>query len=143
MDYVVAVDPGDKHVGVATWVSGELAPVCVEIPAGNAANEIAAMLRHAITTGHKVHLVIEAFQLYADKAEAQIGSSMQTSQLIGALKYIAGQMEIPVTEQGALILTATKAQLKARGIKLSGSIHAREAGCHACHFILFHELGLR
>lgn len=141
--FVLGVDPGDAHTGAAYWETGDRGVRCEEIPSDVAVAEINATLKKAVESCYDVRLVIEAFQLYADKASVQIGSSMETSQMIGALKYAASLLAVPVTEQGALIKKATRAQLKARGIKLSGSIHAKDAGLHTAHYVLYQNLGLR
>lgn len=137
---IVAIDPGDSHVGIATWISGHDQVECYEVDAADAVSEIGKLiLRLGVTT-----LVIEAFTLYGPQAQAQTGSSMLTSQLIGALKHMAFQHGTPVVEQGASIKRPTFAQAKARGIRIkSKSQHARDAGAHAVYFVLRNELGLR
>lgn len=82
-------------------------------------------------------LVIEEFRLYPDKSEAQAFKAMKTSEMIGALKLVAKQYKVPVVEQGAGIKKATRAQLRARGIKQVGrGDHARDAELHLLHYIL-------
>lgn len=142
-DYVLGIDPGDKHVGLARWARGDAGVDCSEVHADMAYHEVDAILIEAIDGGYQPVVAIESFQLYEDKALAQSGSGMLTSQMIGGIKYIAQGMGVPVVEQGALIKAATRAQLRARGIKLTGSIHARDAGLHCAHFVLFNHLGLR
>jgi hypothetical protein len=46
-------------------------------------------------------LVVENFKLYADKAIQQIGSSMETSKLIGVIEMFCAEHNIPITLQSA------------------------------------------
>ncbi len=48
-------------------------------------------------------IVVEEFKLYAHTASAQIGSSFETTQLIGILKYECDQKQIPLVLQSATI----------------------------------------
>lgn len=141
--FVLGIDPGDRHVGAAQWATGDTGISCVEIGRTGAVATIRQTLEDAIETYDRVVLVCETFQLYGDKAEAQIGSAMETSQMIGMLKYVAEQLGIEFEGQGALIKNATRKQLFARKIKLQGSIHAKDAGLHTAYFVLFNHLGLR
>src|SRR5205085_77725 len=79
-------------------------------------------------------VVIEAFVLYDKKYENQTYSPMQTSQLIGAIKWICVMFDVPIVEQGADKKKPTRAQLAARGIKQVGSgTHMRDAELHVYH----------
>ena len=99
---IVAIDPGGEHVGVAMfreapdskygwecWWVKEFQPgpfvdwFQVELPRFDV-------------------VVYEIFRLYEDKAMSLIGSEMETSQLIGVIKYLAGQAPLAsVTGQPA------------------------------------------
>ncbi len=142
--YVLAVDPGDRHVGFAEWWTGELSIRCWEEDAAGAVDSVRRLIRNTQDSWcYDIALVVEAFQLYGDRAAAQIGSAMETSQMIGALKLTADQLGVEFVGQGALVKAAMRAQMKARGIQLRGSTHARDAGLHLGHYVLFHNLGLR
>jgi hypothetical protein len=121
----LAVDPGDVHVGWA--YDGQGAVETGEWSPEDTCNIITWMMtRNTID-----ELILERFNLYADKAEEQIGSSFKTSQLIGALKWIAYCFRIPVVEQGADIKTPTRNQLRGRKIRQIGvGGHARDAELH-------------
>lgn len=87
---LVAVDPGGVHVGVALfqsdasvdggewrcWQTFEKQPQAFE-------DWLAAEL------GRFDVLVYERFTLYEDKALSLVGSEMETSQLIGVIRYLA------------------------------------------------------
>lgn len=131
--HLLAIDPGDKHVGVAAFVEeSDGTPVCAwatEYTPDEAANLVAGMLFR----GELRYLVVERFALYADKAMAQVGSEMQTSELIGVFKYLVrvhnesatgdGGARDPWLQppcdlfiQGADIKKGIRAQIEARGI---------------------------
>lgn len=135
-DLIVAVDPGDKHVGIATW--HECEPelwTAHEINANQAVNHIKRLL-NGCGCNIKI-LVVESFVLYPDKAGAQAYSPMLTSEMIGALKHVAKEIDTEVVEQGAFIKEPTRKQLKARGIKQLGvGTHARDAELHLIHYLL-------
>ncbi|HXJ63683.1 MAG TPA: hypothetical protein VNN79_08000 [Actinomycetota bacterium] len=154
---LVAVDPGDEHVGIAAFIQEvDEKPVCAwttETDPVAAADQIARM----ITRDEVAVLVVERYSLYADKALAQIGSEMHTSELIGVLKYLvrvhnlkvwAGdpkdpwatgpKQRIELAIQGASIKRGTRAQLEARGIVRVGQVksHSGDAEEHGWHFLL-------
>lgn len=88
---VWAVDPGDKHVGVAEFevgvdADGDQTADCTkawELDPEGAIDLIAAGLLHYRFDV----LVVEEFRLYKDKALAQTGSTMPTCELIGQIKW--------------------------------------------------------
>lgn len=121
----LAIDPGDKHVGYAHGEdaverAGEWTPdECCE-------NVVLMMTRNEVD-----EIVIEEFVLYAWESEKQSWSQLKTSQLIGALKFIAHMFRVPVVEQGAYVKKPTRKQLKGRGIDyVPGSIHSKDAQEH-------------
>lgn len=145
---LVAVDPGGVHVGVAVfrkrtsgwrciW-AGEMTPVLFE-----------DWLTDKLDSGDIDVLVVEEWKLFADKAAQQIGSHMETSQLIGSIKYIC-RRAIPkwpsdrfqLVWQSPNIKIPTKSVLRSRGVKstakqlkVSGD-HASDAELHGYYYIL-------
>lgn len=141
---LVAVDPGDVHVGMAVFVEEEDGtPHCAwaeEYTPDDCADYVAGGLYR----GEIGVLVVERFTLYADKALAQVGSQMETSELIGVLKYLVrvhnqyvlGDSKATIRStgagdpwrgepvrmwiQGADIKKAIRAQMQARGIERDG-----------------------
>jgi hypothetical protein len=133
---ILAVDPGDKHVGVATWRNGVVS-----------ADEVDAefWLKQFISIINTLELVIiESFVLYPGKASAQSWSQMKTSEMIGAMKWIAFQAAVPVVMQGANIKKPTRAQCKARRIDVSNSSnHAQDAILHLHYYLLRNNLEVK
>lgn len=126
---VFAIDPGDRHVGFASW--HRLERLAYEVDAAEAVSRLEQIL------GRGDLLILEEFRLYPEKAAAQSYSPMETSQMIGAMKLVARQKGADVVEQGAGIKKATRAQLRARGIKQVGEGgHARDAELHLLHYLL-------
>lgn len=95
---LIAVDPGDVHVGVAFFTTEAINP-WHQLPVDRAEwrcsdaqewtpDEFADGLAELMLEGGLDTLVIEKFRLYADKAKEQTGSEFPTAQLIGVLKYL-------------------------------------------------------
>src|ERR1017187_2812754 len=105
---VIAVDPGDAHVGVAIWRNRK---VCA---AEYAADMCLGKFSHLILQLDVV--VVEEFRLYPGKASAQSWSPMATAEMIGAMKWIASCAGVPITLQSAAVKIPTRQQCKARGI---------------------------
>lgn len=93
------------------------------------------------------HLVIEGYKLYNHagmSAQTQSNSTLMTSQLIGAIKYLAYCNKVPVHIQYAAdVKTRWSNQvLQAKGILEAGdkfkgkatNNHKRDALRHLCHF---------
>lgn len=148
--FVVGIDPGDEHCGVAvvsvTWSPTEggviLPRRAVELAPDDCADHLASWLLE----GWVDAVAVERFSLYGDRASAQIGSQMETAQLIGVLRYVtrlanrgrrdAGQPEVPFALQGADVKKGIRAQAKARGIELipASADHPRDAQLHAVYY---------
>ena len=135
MKCVIAVDPGGAHVGVATWHGGEKINA-KEIDAEMWLPIFARVVRSADV------VVIEKFVLYPSKEASQAWSPMATSELIGAMKWIALRAKVPVVEQGADIKNPTRRQCKARHIqwKDNKSGHASDALLHLQYYLIRNEL---
>lgn len=153
-DRLVAIDPGEVHVGWAEFCEeNDGTPVCFnseEITPDECADRVAAMLFQ----GDVAHLVVERFTLYADKALAQSGSEMLTSELIGVLRYLVRVHNVGAASalpgspwtaqecrlyiQGADIKKGIRAQMKARGIERIGPVgsHHGDAEEHGWYRIL-------
>ena len=142
---VLAIDPGDAHVGMAEFEEGRCVQAWEENPAQSLYYAQSMMREYRIDA-----LVIESFELYPWKAQQQAFSQLRTCQLIGAFKLLFvsnGTMEITGQhppflwyQQKATIKKPIAAKLKARGIPLladeSGSGgHARDAEWHGYHFL--------
>ena len=98
--------------------------------------------------GTDLQIVMEDYVLYAAQAQAQTNSHMETCQLIGAIKYQAFLLDIPVKMQLANMVTTRWADtvLVAKGILVDGRFpnvdfapnpHERDAFRHALHYATF------
>lgn len=87
---LIAIDPGDKHVGVAFFATDEdggwYCQDAQQIEHDDFLDGLAEMILMDSQTPPIV--VYEKFRLYADKAELQTGSEFLTSQMIGVIKYL-------------------------------------------------------
>lgn len=98
---MIAVDPGDVHVGVAffeTWLPPEDDEgwECVDTQELTP-EEFQDALLETMLDGDIDILVYEKFRLYEDKKDVQVGSEFLTSQLIGVIKYLWRAQEIHAT----------------------------------------------
>ena len=138
---LIAVDPGERHVGIAIWTrqggmrSYELAPFL----ALEAIEKQFRPLRPGLPK--RQQLVVEEFRLYPDKAGAQSHKRMATSEMIGALRWIAKKAGVPVEMQGANIKIPTSRQCTSLRLEWrTDSIHAQDARLHAYHWLLKNEV---
>lgn len=145
--FIMAIDPGDKHVGWAYGLGKTKKLRTSSIKAGEwSADEAIAKIEVGLTgvfnTGDMDRrVVVEEFRLYPDKAQAQGYSDFETAQMIGVIKYICSERGIEVIEQGAGIKKPTRAQLKGRGIQQVGKGgHACDAELHLIHYCLKNDL---
>lgn len=86
-----AVDPGDVHVGLAIFERGDTGlwrcvDACELTP-----DEFLLLLAQQMVQGTIDILVYERFILEPDQAAKLAGTEMETSQMIGAIKWIHGQ----------------------------------------------------
>lgn len=148
---VLALDPGERHTGMATWTVGNREPCLTreemkahvaygEVKAREVDTEKVMPLYEKIVPKVGV-VVIEAYRLYPDKAEAQSYAAMGTSELIGAMRWVAHRAGTPVVMQPAAIKNVTRKQCKARSVPLvHRSVHAQDAMLHLWYFLLREEL---
>lgn len=136
VDYRLAIDPGDVHVGWALMRTYTETVEVGEWTPNDCIDEVRKKLAYCKLQKWNLELIIEEYVLYPGRAKEQAGSAFQTSQLIGALKLIARDYGIPVIMQSALVKKPTRRQLKARGIKrkaVGAGIHASDAEEHLYH----------
>jgi hypothetical protein len=127
---ILAVDSGDKHVGVASWCDG--VATAYEVDADFWLYQFSKLVEQNVEL-----VIIESFVLYPGKASAQSWSQMKTAEMIGAMKWIASQAGVPVVMQGANIKIPTRRQCKARGIDVGHrSNHAADASLHLHYYLL-------
>ena len=90
---MLTVDPGGEHVGVALWFYYEgYGWRCDHAQEMNPA-EFVEFLERYLEAGTIGTVVYESWQLYADKAQQQVGSELEVVQLIGVIKYLVGSIE--------------------------------------------------
>ena len=130
---ILAVDPGDIHVGVAMWRDEEA--IAYEVDAEFWLTQFNKILEFLEL------VIIESFVLYPGRASAQSWSPMQTSEMIGAMKWIAQQAGVPIVMQGANIKIPTRRQCAARGINVAHrSNHAADALVHLWYYLLRNDM---
>jgi hypothetical protein len=141
---LLAVDPGDEHVGVAWFDKQEKGWGCVlvlEMTPG----EFRGYLGPALASGIFRYFVVESWALYREKALQLIGSEMLTSQMIGMAKYVhwvaSHGYEIDLVMQKPSVKKATFAILARKGYQFAAdrlkipAQHVRDAEVHGVYFI--------
>lgn len=131
---VIGVDPGDKHVGVASISDGAY-EWAVEM-------EPAELLEKLIYSRSPDVVVVEAFVLDPGRAKQQAGA-MRTPELIGAIKVLGEIHGFLVVEQQPSVRGVCerspwwKRLCKEKGVDQIKSKHARDALLHALYFTFF------
>lgn len=92
----VSIDPGDRHVGFATWVMGECMSA-VELTPDQSIKTLEELMAREVLD----HIVYEKFALYAWNEKSMAGNEFITSQLIGVYKYLATRNNVPISGQFA------------------------------------------
>lgn len=152
---LLAVDPGDEHVGVAWFDRQEKGWGCVLVQEMTP-EEFWAYLGPALRSGLFRYLVVESWALYRDMAVKLIGSEMETSQLIGAIKYMHWlanaeahlnpnwEHDVELVLQAPKIKKAVFAILARKGYKFTAdrlkvpAQHVRDAEVHGVRCIKQH-----
>ncbi len=155
---MVSVDPGGEHVGVAMWsYEADLGGWGCDYAAEMNPEEFVLFLEAQFKAGGTATIVYESWQLYADKAQQQVGSDLEVVQLIGVIKYLASRAPVPwpgkkvqIFKQQAAIKTATRAVLQrkkvvsvAKRLGKDPDGHAFDAELHGYHFLGVHGLRTR
>lgn len=151
-ELILAVDPGDEHVGVAWFDKQEKGWACVYVEEMTP-DQFEDYIGPALRSGFFRYFVLESFALYGDKALQQTGSQFLTSQLIGVCKYVVKEVnresylnpdldqEVQLVMQQPSIKKAVFAILKRKKYKFAAdrlgvpAQHVRDAEVHGIKFI--------
>lgn len=131
---VIAIDPGDKHVGWAVFIDGECTYVAEIEP-----DQVPDMM---FAGGSDPDVVVcEEFRLYPWSMQAQRFSQMATCELIGVIKYLCATEVVSLVMQPATIKKVARAQMSARGsvndaVKLRKGGHAADAFLHGWYWLM-------
>lgn len=146
---ILTVDPGSEHTGIALWFyypgKGWRCDHAQEISPG----DFVTSLENYLKSNSLGTVVYESWQLYADKAQQQVGSELETVQLIGVIRYLVERDEpdwpfepVQLFKQPASIKKATKAILGrkkvisvAKRLRMDPDGHAFDAELHGYHFL--------
>lgn len=87
------------------------------------------------------HIICEDYKVYAHKLKDHSWASLHTPQLIGAIRMLAYQRNIPVFFQMAQQAKGfcTDDKLKKWGYYKTGLRHGRDSIRHGCYFLLFNK----
>jgi hypothetical protein len=132
---VLAIDPGDKHVGVASLNDGAFEWAVEMAPA--------ELMERLLYSRPPDVLVVESYALDPARAKAQSGSAMRTPELIGAIKTLGEIKGFRVVEQQPSVRGVCerspfwKRICLEKGVDKIKSKHARDALKHAIYFHFF------
>lgn len=94
---LIAIDPGDRHIGIAFFGRIDGQWYCQDAQQIDDPDDFEDMLLETLLTDGDIKYVIyERFRLYEDKAQLQKGSEFRTSQMIGVIKFIVRQRHLHV-----------------------------------------------
>ena len=84
-------------------------------------------------------LVYESYHIYDWKLQQHSFADVPTLQLIGALRTLCIQRNVPYDSQSAQIGKgfATDDKLKTWGLHIPGQVHSRDSIRHGCQYLLF------
>lgn len=152
---MVSIDPGGAHCGVALFISKDgllSAPeadwhchATWETTPADCLLLVRALLHTEWDSSEvEAELLVERFALYAEEAMSLVGSEMETSQVIGVLKYLHawyGHPGVRWVQQPASIQGPTKKILRAKGItsvskKTKAGPHALSAELHGWYRLM-------
>lgn len=126
---MIAIDPGDKHCGLAVFdhnsciFTEDLTPL-----------DLADYLEMSVES--KDIWIVEDFVLYPWMAQKQGFSQMKTPKTIGVIEHIARRKEIEVVLQPATIKKPTQGIVKACGIvQIGKNVHERDAELHGYQYL--------
>lgn len=135
---LLAIDPG-MTIGWALFKDGVLTKQGQIICKDNAPKGAIDLFNDTRPT----QVICEDYKIYAHKADVHIGDSLFTPQLIGIIKLLCAQQEIPIKLQMAAVAKAfvTPERLKEWGLYAKGARHSLDAIKHGCHYLLFNGKG--
>lgn len=140
---VLAIDPGEVHVGIALFKrgSGGRGAYC-----DYAIEVTPAEMILRLENDPYEKLIVEEFRLYPWKMAEQGFSQIKTAELIGVIRYIARKRHIEVVQQPASIKQACEGILRAKGVVLQSrghGPHAKDAELHGFFFFRDNLKGVR
>jgi hypothetical protein len=128
---LIAIDPGDEHVGIAVFEDGEYASSAEIRP-----EDLVSLL---INVRHDV-IVIEEYRAYPSMAGARAFKKNKTSELIGAVKVLGDSHGSLIVEQEAALRKIAERSGAWKNLSEQGLIrsrHARAAVLHGLYFVQF------
>lgn len=128
---LVAIDPGETHVGIARFESRDDGRRWECVRTGEFDQPQAfRYLANSLWGGVDV-VVYEVWQIYPHTAQSLVGSKCETAECIGVIKYLCSSYagRTGLVSQGADIQTPTQAILRQR--KMKSRAKADRTGPHA------------
>lgn len=141
---LMAIDPGDRYVGMALFTHHDDGWQCTWAQTWDDRAEFLRYLADTVQNSDVDRLVVvfERFILEPARASALAGTELETSQLIGAIRWIVETEGPALVGQTNKIKAPTRALLRhlgvtsvAKRLKTHGD-HAFDAELHGWHYVL-------
>lgn len=130
-DLVIAIDPGEKHCGLAVFVDGQTR-LAQTLPPDGMLSWLESELRRK--PGRPMVVVIEEFRVYDDKP--MTWSDCRTIEVIGVVAWLCARHGVELVRQPAHLKKPTAGHVRHRGVTLIGdTVHARDAELHGYHYL--------
>jgi hypothetical protein len=130
---VVAIDPGEKHCGIAWFNNGEFTAITMS------PDKFLNQLHKLMLAGDNLMtLVVEEFRLFPWKSGVQAFSQMSTCEVIGVIKYLARlyNQEVVFQKPSDVKSFVSDNKLRQAGM-LTGDSHAKDASRHLFYYLKF------
>lgn len=138
--HIFALDPGER-TGWA-WMhdfelidSGEIQTGTVGLTWSNVTDRYSHIINQVdLQKDEKIHLAVEDYRVYKQKAESHINSNVHTVKVLGLIEFFAWSQQLPIRLRMAehAKTFVTDERLKRWGFWQRGERHARDAVRHAC-----------
>lgn len=133
---LLALDPGET-TGWSVWADGSI----LDWGQLDTKDQYQKTLMAFFEFHQPTHVVCEDYKVYEHKLKQHTWASLHTPQLIGAVKMLAVQNNLPMHLQMASMAKGfcTDDKLRRWGIYQPGMRHARDSIRHACYYLLLNK----
>lgn len=132
---ILALDPGET-TGVAIWEPGYNRMRLFQMTTKDIGLAYTELKLLALQV-RPFHIRCEDYRVYGHMTEQHAFAHLHTPQLIGAIKVLSSQHDIPMSVCLAMHAKTvwTDEKLKMFGVYIPGQKHARDAQRHLCRFM--------
>lgn len=136
---VASFDPGETTGSALFYASDTIElQVSKQLKTWPLESAVHQLTQHLLTFKPDV-VVMESYRVYSWKTDQHSNSDIPTIQIIGCLKTLCIQQNIPFIQQSAQVAKqfVTDDKLEQWGFYKVGERHSRDAIRHGCYYLLF------